>query len=285
MKWKQWISRGVLATGFVAYGFFSWTPLYTPELTVVMLNIGQGDAIYIRTPEGTDILIDGGPDRSVLFELGRVMPPLDHHIEYVIATHPDADHINGLVELPSMYTIGTLVMNGDPRDTTAANALRSWQEQGISVVDVSRGDVLSADVPLTVVHPDPSETYEDTNARSLVLLMRYGDMDLLFTGDATVESEYEMMQWYVQTYDKPIDVDLLKVGHHGSHTSTSAEFVKRTTPSIALISAGVENRYGHPHPSVITRLERAGVQVFRTDRDGRVRCAVTQQTVTCRGEE
>ncbi len=282
---RQWVSRGVLAVGFVVYGVVSWTPLHTPELTLVMLNIGQGDATYMRTPEGVDILVDGGPDRSVLFELGRVMPVLDHHIEYVIATHPDADHINGLVELQSMYTIGTLIMNGDPRDTDAANTLRSWAEQGIPVVDVRRGDVLAADVALTVLHPDPTGTYNDTNARSIVLLMRYGDMDVLLTGDATVENEVEVIRWYNDMYDTPLDVDLLKVGHHGSHTSTSVELIETSTPTVALISAGVENRYGHPHPSVVTRLERAGVLVLRTDRDGRVRCAITQQTVECRGEQ
>lgn len=255
---------------FIAYCAMQWKPATSNELTVTALNIGQGDAIYIRTPQGKDILIDGGRNRSVLSELGSVMPPYDHTLELVIATHPDADHIGGLAELPSSYTIETLITNGyTDKETAAAKELEQWQERGIRTIHAHRGWQLQIEenVWMDFLHPNAPPFHEDTNDDSIVLLLHYKEFEGLFTGDAPISVEQEVVQLGMLS-----DIDLLKVGHHGSKTSTSTELLEATHPEFAVISVGAGNEYGHPHAGPLLRLQQAGVQILRTDISGSIQC-------------
>jgi competence protein ComEC len=268
----------------IIYVVLQWRPNTSNDLSITMLDIGQGDAFYIRTPSGVDLLIDGGPDRRILDQLGAVMPPLDHTIDYVIATHPDADHIAGLAELPGHYDVRMLLTNGMTKDTAPARQLLTWPRQiGTQVQTVQRGQhlQLDADTWLEFLHPDPGQPHpQDSNSDSIVCILHYKQASALFTGDATQETEATIID-YAQHNNITIDVDLLKVGHHGSRSSTSPQWLAALTPSIGLISIGADNRYGHPHAAPLYWLNRYHVQMFRTDLQGRVLCRSGGEYFVC----
>lgn len=236
------------------------------NLKIWFFDIGQGDAIFIETPNRYQILIDGGPDKSVLAKLGSVMLPWDRSIDAVIFTHPDADHITGLPAVLDRYQVDAIYETGLDHTTSvmqsleAAIASEAAEHYFLAAprtlfIDGVRFDIIS-----------PSTNYQgriikDNNAASLVIKLTYGETSLLLTGDAEVENEILF---------GPVagDIDVLKTGHHGSLTSTSVEFLDAVTPEVAIISVGEDNRYGHPHPAVLQRLKQRQVQIFRTDQDG-----------------
>lgn len=256
----------------------------TNDLEIVMLNIGQGDAIYIRTPNGYDILIDGGPDRTVIQELGSVMPPFDHTLDLVIASHPDADHIGGLAELTDSYTINTYIHSGVIKETGSARALTEWEDlYGTHVLQAYRGWNLhiEQDLWLEFIHPDPTHFHEEVNDDSVMFLLHYKEFTVLFTGDSAVEVEKEIIAHYGTTAAQVLDADVLKVGHHGSRTSTSQELLDISTPRTALINVGLQNKFGHPHPEPMRRLEKIVQYIYRTDLHGRIYCSSDGYAHTC----
>jgi competence protein ComEC len=264
---------------FVTFLFSVATYLDWPRdegmLTVTMLDVGQGDAIHVRTPNGTDLLIDGGPDRRVVNELGRTMPPQDHTIEFVLATHPDADHIAGVPEVAEVYTINTLITNGVPKETSYANAVDALEPMN---VHAGQSIQLEDGVTLDFLHPDPTNFHGDAyNDDSLVFILRYNDFSMLFTGDIGESVEREIAADHAAS----LDVNILKVAHHGSKTSTASALLEATTPDVALISVGAENRFGHPHAGSLFRLEQASIPVLRTDTQGRITCASDGTTFVC----
>ena len=259
--------------------WFVWQP-HNGQLILVALNVGQGDATYIRTEQGNDILVDGGPNRSVLAELGSVMPPFDHQLEYVVATHPDSDHIAGLMEVTDRYSIQNLITNGHGKDTHVFQQFATWMNaQRLTPVIVRRGDRINidSDVWLEVIGPTDQE-HDDTNEDSIVIILHDHAVRIMLTGDAPSTEEDDILSAYSP---EVLDVDVLKVGHHGSHFSTSNTWLATLTPQIALISAGLQNRYHHPHPSVLYRLKKARAEIYRTDMQGRITCHSDGSTVTC----
>lgn len=235
------------------------------ELRVWFLDIGQGDATLIETPNGEQILVDGGPGDAVLTKLGQIMSPLDRTIDAVVATHPDADHISGLIPVLERYDVREVMYNGDVHDTQTTDAFVAAREAEPNAErpTVRVGDVFTfGDVTLTAVWPtDAAVANADTNTGSIVFLLTYGDTSVLLTGDAPEEAE--------QGFEDAVgDIDVLKVGHHGSVYSSSVAFLEIARPEIAVISVGAHNRYGHPSPVVMARLDEEGIPYFRTDRDG-----------------
>lgn len=260
------------------YAFFLFSPFFHEQpLTITMLDIGQGDAIHIRTPNGQDILIDGGPDRKVLYELGQVMPPWDSTIEWVIASHPDADHIAGLAELPDNYTIEHVIRNGRPKATGFAKALDQWpQKYGVEELHAYRGWVLEIepDVTLEFVHPVDGKYEKHINDDSVMFYLHHKGKTIFFTGDAATHIEEAVVEEF------PYDIDILKVGHHGSKTSTSQEALKIWKPEIALMSVGEGNKFNHPHEGSVASLQKIGAEIFRTDLQGRIECIISE-AITC----
>lgn len=254
------------------------------ELHIVMLDVGQGDAIYIRTPEGMDMLIDGGPDRHVVHQLGSVMPPYDRSLELVIASHPDADHIAGLTELPEIFQIGTYIHSGVEKSTGFTAAIDEWpQRYGVHVLEAYRGWRLDLeqDLWLEFIHPDPKNLHEEVNDDSVMFVLHYKEFEALFTGDSSIEIEEEIIEHYGPHAQEVLESDLLKVGHHGSKTSTSQAFLNITTPEIALINVGWQNKFGHPHEGPMRRLSKATQKIFRTDIQGRIECKTDGYSVEC----
>jgi len=239
------------------------------RLHVYFLDVGQGDAILVVAADGRQILVDGGPSPTALLsELGDVLPFWDRDLDLVVLTHPDGDHITGLVPLLDRYRVVQVLDTA--QSDMAANAA-AWRER-LAVIKAPRtlaqrgmrlpvGDLL-----ITVLNPavPPMRgTAADENNNSIVLRLDYGQTSLLLTGDAEAEAEAAMI-----AAGLPLHADVLKVGHHGSNGSTSAPFIAAVAPRLAVIQVGADNPFGHPSPEVLKRL--AGVPVYRTDKQGRV---------------
>jgi competence protein ComEC len=281
------VSRRVNILGFfvllfTVVTFLLWSAVFVQVerrelLEVVMLDVGQGDAFFIEAPSGTQVLIDGGRGTAVLRALSEVMPFWDRTIDVVVATHPDADHIGGLVDVLERFKVGHILESSVKNDSSTFSAYeRAREAESAVMVAPSRGTRIKIDdsVVLTVLSQEVVAT-SDTNEASIILRLDYGQTSFLFTGDASKEVERELLQFH-----ELLDVDVLKVGHHGSDTSTSTEFISATSPEFALISAGRDNSYGHPDDEVLDRLKSANVRIFRTDAHGTVRLVSDGQSIS-----
>jgi competence protein ComEC len=257
---------------------FVWREAFSPQtrkttLKVFYLNIGQGDATLIEAPNGNQVLIDGGPtDNKVLTELGAVLSPLDHDIDVVIATHPDADHVGGLPEVLSRYKVGMFLESGNrTKDTQAFKRLDTEAVKlGNQRVIAKRGMRLVLDeedgVALDILYPDKDVTYVESNEASIVARLTYGSTHFIFSGDAPRDIE----QHLTQLDGTGLESDVLKAGHHGSHTSSDPTYVQTVHPSIAVISVGKDNRYGHPHKETLATFNALHIETLRTDNLGRI---------------
>lgn len=241
------------------------------ELKVWVFDVGQADAIFIETPDGKQILVDAGAGEAILTKLGQVMAPWDRTIDAVVITHPHADHEGGLPEVLSRYNVGIIYETGvlgygDLQDSVQELAT----EQGTEIVFVTEGTLplLTKEGVrgrLEIFAPDTSlqnKKLDNLNEASIVLLLTYGETSVLLTGDAPIDEEDEILD------DIDQSIDVLKVAHHGSVTSTSGNFLDIVSSRYAIISVGAENDYGHPHPATLERLLSRGIEIFRTDLDG-----------------
>lgn len=231
-------------------------------LTVWVFDVGQGDAIFIDGPE-KQVLIDGGPGDAVLEKLGAVLLPWDRTLDVVILTHPHADHVFGLNTVLERYAVGEVFSTLAPYDEPPAVAFAQQ-----SATPIVQGDVidLGDGAQLAVLWPAISlagRVSEDPNDGSVVLRLTYGETTMLLTGDAGVAEEERFAA-------AAGNVDVLKVGHHGSDTSTGAWLLNIVDPEYAVVSVGEGNSYGHPSPIVLERLANVGATVLRTDVDGDV---------------
>lgn len=229
---------------------------------VIMLNVGQGDSFLIKGKDGGTILIDGGRGSVVLSELTKVLPSTKQ-ISVILSTHPDADHIEGLIAILQRYKVGVVILPGVYSDTETASRFYAIVEEKKIPVLLGRTGLriaLSDTEHKTILFPDRDVTTWETNAASIVSRFDAGESSVLFTGDAPLSVE----KYIVNNYRKYIDVDVLKLGHHGSRTSSSENFVRAASPELALISAGRDNSYGHPHKEVTDLLTRLGISSLST---------------------
>ncbi len=256
--------------GLVALLFLIWG-LNQPDgnLHVAFLDVGQGDAIFIQTPSGRQIVVDGGRYPSVLYQqLGQQMPFWDRKIDMVIATHPEADHISGLPGLFDRYEIGQLLTNGEIKETAVSEALNTAAtNQGVTIRPVSAGEIIIIEdgVQLEVLNPPGLLAFQNSNQNSVAVRLTYADISILLTGDVEILAERAMIQ-----SGRPLQSTVLKAGHHGSNTSSTMAFLNVVQPQIAVISSGQDNRFGHPHPEVLQRLAQVGAAVLRTDQLGTI---------------
>ena len=266
------LASPMLASAMAVSAALVWSAVVSlPDgrLHVWFLDVGQGDGILIQTPGGRQVLIDGGPNQQVLFdELGAVMPFWDRSIDLVVLTHPDGDHMAAQIETPSRFAIA------DAWATAASEASKDsalWRDRmqavGVKVhIQYTGGWVdLGDGVALWVLSPPAADFSGDNadNDNSLVTKLVYGDFGVLLTGDAGTAAETQLIASHA-----PVQSTVLKVGHHGSNTSTSAAFLKVVNPSIAVIQVGKSNKFGHPNAELLDPL--AGRMVLRTDIRGRI---------------
>ena len=242
----------------------------TRKLEVAFLNIGQGDSIFIESPNGHQMLVDGGPDRSVLSRLSQLMPFYDRTIDVVLATHPDKDHIAGLVDVLSKYRVGVVIMTEATSSTDVFQSLlKAAEKSGATIIHPRRGMIVKfgEGADFRILFPDRSMAGQiDTNLTSIVGRVGYGKEGFLLTGDSPMAVEH-----YEVSLDREIlQSDVLKPGHHGSKTSTSAEFVGVVNPIYAVLSVGKDNLYGHPNQETLATLNQFDVKILRTDEDGTI---------------
>lgn len=238
-------------------------------LKVSFLDVGQGDAILIQTPDGHDMLIDGGRDSSVLRELAPEMSFFDKELDIVLATHPDLDHISGLVDVFQRYTVDTFIETTNMNETTAAAALAAAAEAEKAThvyADAGQQIQLGASTTILIFSPTGDETNLEPNTASIVLRVQYGDISFMLTGDAPQAIE----NYLVKGYGSLLKSDVLKLGHHGSKTSTSEAWLDAVEPRFAVVSAGIDNRYDHPHQEVMQRVFTRNIQTSSTATDGTI---------------
>ena len=254
---------------------FAWSIVYDLNqvelLQVNFFDVGQGDSIFIQTPHGYQILIDGGPTDAVLEKLGSVMNFWDKSIDVVVLTHPDHDHIAGLIEVLKKYKVDIVLWNGALKETGESNEWeRLLQEEFIESKIVFSGYQINTPmVTLDILHP--SENLENikvknVNNSSVVIRVIFEDTSFLLTGDIDSSIEKEILE-----KENLISSDVLKIAHHGSKTSSSEEFVKTVNPTIAVISVGENNSYNHPYPTVLELLDKYDISILRTDLVGDIR--------------
>lgn len=259
----------VSVIGAILYvGWQRWPTQRDFEISV--LDIGQGDAILLEAPTGQVILVDGGPDKKVLRRLGEELPFWERRIDLVVLSHPHEDHFAGLHEVLNRYEVGAVMITG-------VEALGQGYQQLLSNIETKHiplllieepQEVSFGDVRLHILYPDHSfkgKRISNLNNSSIVIKIQYKEIDMLLTGDAEQEEEAELVETGVD-----LRAEILKVGHHGSETSSTEAFLKAVQPEVAVISSGVGNKYGHPSPRTLRRLERLGIPVRRTDTEGTI---------------
>ena len=262
----------------------------TNGVHVWVFDVGQGDGIYIDGAD-RDIVIDGGPTRFGMLEhLALVRFPWERHLDAIIATHPHADHIVGLIGLIETYSVDEILDNGmiylAPsaeafNDTDPESKAQSHSVIARRVIATRQSWLLGPDSTLKILWPPDATTdvgADNVHARVVIALLQVGEKKMLFTGDAEAEVEARL----IDNPDLANGIDVLKVGHHGSDTSSSQYFLEMLKPKLAIISLGIDNHYGHPSPFTVGRLESVGAKIFRTDYLGDILVDLTKDAASVR---
>jgi len=267
------LSTKLLIGGLALAVILTWIAAFQmPDgrLHVHFLDVGQGDAILIQCPNGQQILVDGGPEPSVLLShLGRRMPFWDHSLDLVVLTHPEEDHLGGLVEVLTRYDVSLVMDSGQECSSATCDAWTALiEEKEIPYRRAQSGMRLELDqgVQIEVLHPPTplmTNTASDINNNSMVLRLEYGRFSTVLAGDVMAEAEQVLL-----SSGQPLDTLVLKVPHHGGDTSLTRPFLEAVGPDLAVISVGADNRFGHPDEFTLQKLR--GIPTYRTDQHGSV---------------
>jgi len=269
------MNKNLILSFLLICNVFSWLVVYDlsrPQfLEVNFFDIGQGDSIFIETPGNYQILIDGGPTNVILEKLGKEMDFWDRRIDLIILTHPEHDHIAGLIEVLKRYEVENIVWTGILRDTAEYKEwIRLIEEEGSNIEIVQAGQrIITSNLFFQTLYPLENlkgQDVKNTNNTSIINRLIFNNTSFLFLGDV-----YKSVERKLVSNGTYLDSDILKVGHHGSKTSTSKELLESINPQAAVISAGKDNRYGHPHEQVLEILNDYGIKVLRTDEIGDIK--------------
>lgn len=231
------------------------------KMKMSFFKVGQGDAILIILPNGQTVLIDGGPYEAGEIIIQKLVEKGINHLDVVVGTHPDMDHIGGLIPIIEQMPVSLVLDSGKTYSSFTYHTYRNnIKKRGIPFVRVKQGQHIPLDPQVAIQVLNNGESKDENNESSIVLKVRYGKADFLLMGDADIQTEKKIMKRY------DIHADVLKVGHHGSYTSTSEQFLKKVNPQFAILSYDKKNPYGHPHQSVVKRLKRYGVMMYVTDK-------------------
>lgn len=236
----------------------------TKKLEVSFLDVGQGDAILIQTPSGKTMLIDGGVSGVVLERLADRLSYFDHNIDVMVATHPDADHVTGLIPVLEKYTTRIILTSPITSDTKIFSELENYIVDEHADIHVARsGDVIDFHdgVIAKILYPGKNyhEKKNDTNDASVSIVVTYGDKSFLLTGDLPTTEESHLLLGVL-----PKNITVYKAGHHGSKYSSGEQLLSYIKPEYGVISAGKNNRYGHPSPETLERLEKYSKEIIST---------------------
>jgi competence protein ComEC len=263
----------------VAFDVFVWWQILfngpNKNTELYFLDVGQGDAELVVLPGGVKILIDGGPNNKILSQFKSIFSPFNRYIDLVILSHPQKDHFAGLIDVLKRYQAGIFISNGQKEDTQSFSDLeRTINENKIKIINLAEGDKIRyQDNYLDILSPSKDLLLKnDTNDAGLMIRLNAQGASALFTADIDSKIEEELIKKY------NLDVDILKVAHHGSKYSSSENFLINTSPKIAIIEVG-KNSYGHPAKEVLNKLLSIGAQVFRTDQDGTIKLIINPSQI------
>lgn len=240
--------------------------LQSSPLNVIFFDVGQGDAILINGPDNFQILIDGGSDDTLAKKIGKYLPANDRTIEVILLSHPDSDHLTGLIEIVRRYNVRYVIQTS----FISENALTlEWRavinEKKAAIIDATINTVIKLpdQASIDILSPRKGGVYRDANAKSIICIYNYADKKILFLGDATPEAQAAAL-----TSRTIKDIDIVKISHHGSEKSYNDELIKAAKPAESVIQVGAGNRFGHPSPSVINQLKNNNIAIHRTDLEG-----------------
>lgn len=264
---------------FNAVAWFQVWQLYPRDksATIYFLDVGQGDSELINFGD-VQLLIDGGPNASVLNDLEKALPDTDRYIDLVLLTHPHLDHFGGLIDVFKNYKIGTLLDNGFKHEIPQyQDFLDAISINKIKHITLAEGDKIKyKDWELDIIWPPPNAPppIKDIHDNTIIFLLKNNNFRGLFTGDINFNVEEKLLK----KQRKYLSADLLKVSHHGSKNSTSDKFLKAVKPQIAIIEVG-KNSYGHPNPQAINRLKDVGASVYTTLNNGLIKVVLENKNL------
>lgn len=255
----------VISNLVVWFEIFSSQKIENTQL--YFFNVGQGDSEMIILPDNIKILIDGGPDNSLLKEIPKALSLSDRYIDFVVMTHPQQDHFGGLIEIAKRYQVGAFIYSGkDTNSKGFAEFKKILNERNIKIITLEQNDKIKYQASvINILSPNLADIKnKDINKSTIVLYLKNNDTSALYTGDIDKKIEQKIISEY------NFKADVLKVSHHGSKHSSSQEFINIISPKVAVIEVG-KNSYGHPTAEVLDRLKTFGVKIFRTDQNGTIK--------------
>jgi len=274
----------VILGGLLFFNVFAWIVVYNlnyPKfLEVNFFDVGQGDAILIQTPKRHQILIDGGPSSIVLEKLAKEMPFWDRTIDLIVLTHPEKDHLAGLIDVLKRYEVENILWTGVVRDNPE---FKEWEEliekEGANIKIAKAGQriilpINKEEADIDILYPFEKlegKEIENSNETSIVSRLIFGEISFLFTADVSKATEKKIFE------KETVKSDVLKVAHHGSKTSSSENFIEKVLPKIAVIQVGKDNSYGHPNQETLDILEKYGISIFRTDKNNDIKILCDSQ--------
>ncbi|HWK22335.1 MAG TPA: S-layer homology domain-containing protein [Ureibacillus sp.] len=257
------------------FAVFLYSALGTkgPKMEVHFIDVGQGDSILIEAPNGNTMLIDGGTKASGDEVVSFLKSQNIDDLEYVVATHPDADHIGGLINVFAAYKVKNFINSGKNHTTDTYSQLLSVAvNEGSTYIEPTIGQSINLDSSLKVQVLNVNPNATDSNDASIVIKVTYNQVSFLLTGDANTGIESQMMSQF------DVSSTILKAGHHGSNTSSSLSFLQKVKPAATILSYGEGNSYGHPHAVVLNNLKSVGSKVYSTAQDGTITVTTNGQT-------
>ena len=251
------------------------------KLEVVFFDVGQGNSVFIQTPNKIQVLIDGGPDSLLILEhLGQKMPFWDRQIDIIISTHSSADHLTGLIETLRRFEIDKIIWTGMDNNSLTHHQfieeIKKAEKKEVEIIVTQFGQkfYLEPEIYLKILNPlikmerlNPA----NHNNNSIVARLNFNETSFLFTSDIEKEREILLVQKQQYLEQNFLSADILKIPHHGSKTSSSVEFLQAVNPSTTIIQSGKDNKFGHPHQEVIDRLKEKEINIFRTDLQGTIK--------------
>ncbi|MEQ1561285.1 MAG: MBL fold metallo-hydrolase [Nitrospira sp.] len=238
-------------------------------LTFSVLDMGQGDALWIESPTGVQVLVDGGPDNTLMREVSKVLPWYDRHIDMLVVTNPDRDHYEGFISLLDKYSTDVVLEPGTFNKNEAYAVLENKIiKKKIPKVLARRGEVvdLGGGAYLQILFPDRDVSGLTTNDGSIVMKLVYGETSVMLQGDSTAKIEH----YLVGLDSDSLKSSILKAGHHGSRTSSTEEYVSAVSPYAVVVSSGKNNSYGHPHKETLETAEKLKIPTYDTCNNGRL---------------
>ncbi|WP_139492844.1 ComEC/Rec2 family competence protein [Brevibacillus dissolubilis] len=265
------IMLSFLLMASLVLGYFNLPAQAAANLQVHFIDVGQADSFLIQLPNGQNMVIDGGNNADGTTVVNYIKSKGITRLDYVVGTHPDEDHIGGLDTVINNFTVGKVYLPSRTSTTqTYTDLINAIKAKGLTATKAAAGVTIlntTADSKaLTAVMVGPvKDTYSTNNNASAVIRLAYGSTSFLFSGDAELEAETDMVN-----SGRTLSANIYKAGHHGSRTSSSDAYLNKINPSVAVISCGAGNTYGHPHAETISKLQARGIKIYRTDLQGTI---------------